>query len=59
MRFTQKACKKQIRQRGFHDHIIRDEDDYRLRRRYIDENPKKWLMGKDSYYAYSHHTGRI
>ena len=49
-RFTQKSCEKRIWQRGFHDHIIRDEDDYMVRWRYIDENPKKWLLKKDSYF---------
>lgn len=51
-RLTQKSCGQKIWQRGFHDHIIRDDDDFRLRWRYIDENPKKWLMGKDAYYGY-------
>ena len=50
-RFTQKSCGQKIWQRGFHDHVIRDDDDYRLRWRYIDENPRKWFMGKDAYYG--------
>ena len=37
-------------QRGFYDHIIRDEEDYLNHLQYIDENPKKWLLGKDEYY---------
>ena len=33
---------RQIWQRSFHDHIIRDEKDYLKIWQYIDENPKKW-----------------
>jgi REP element-mobilizing transposase RayT len=40
-----------IWQRSYHDHIIRDDDDFLLRWQYIDENPKKWLIGKDEYYS--------
>ncbi len=29
-------------QRSFHDHIVRDEKDYREIWQYIDENPMKW-----------------
>ncbi len=43
--------KKSIWQRSFHDHIIRNEEDFLLHWQYIDENPKKWLMGKDKYYC--------
>jgi REP element-mobilizing transposase RayT len=38
-------------QKGFHDHVIRNEEDFLMHWQYIDENPKKWLMGKDEYYA--------
>ena len=38
-------------QKGFHDHVIRNESDYAYHLQYIDENPKKWLLGKDEYYA--------
>ncbi|MBQ9516787.1 MAG: HD domain-containing protein [Eubacterium sp.] len=50
-RFTNKRCNTSIWQRSFHDHIIRDEDDYLLHLQYIDENPKKWLIGEDEYYS--------
>ena len=30
-------------QKGFHDHIIRDDYDYQTRWQYIDENPRRWL----------------
>ena len=38
-----------IWQKGFYDHVIRGEEDYLLHCRYIDENPWKWLLGKDEY----------
>ena len=50
-KFSEKACERKIWQRGFYDHIIRNEDDYRKHVQYIDENPKKWAMGKDAYYG--------
>lgn len=50
-KFTNKAYGENIWQRSFHDHIIRSEDDYLSRWQYIEENPKKWVMGKDEYYA--------
>ena len=50
-RFVNKKTKTKLWQRGYHDHIIRDEYDYMYHFQYIDENPKKWLMGKDEYYA--------
>jgi len=36
-------------QKLFHDHIIRDEDDYQTKWRYIDENPARWA--EDEYYG--------
>ena len=45
-----KTAKQPVWQKGFHDHVIRDEEDYLTRWQYIDENPKKWLIGKDEYY---------
>ena len=35
-------------QRSFYDHIIRDEEDYWQKWRYIDENPAKWH--EDEFY---------
>ena len=40
-----------IWQKGFHDHVIRSDSDFAHHLQYIDENPKKWLLGKDEYYA--------
>ena len=38
-----------IFQSSFHDHIIRDENDFLARWKYIDENPVKW--GEDEYHS--------
>ena len=48
---TSRICKQRYRierlfQRSYSEHIIRDMDDYRTRRKYIFENPKRW------YYKY-------
>ena len=37
-----------IWQTGFYDHIIRDDGDYQIRFRYIEENPARWPQ--DEYY---------
>ncbi len=37
-----------IWQRTFYDHVIRDEEDFRIRWKYIDDNPAKWAS--DPYY---------
>ena len=42
---------RKIWQRSFHDHIIRDEEDYLKIWRYIDENPMRWE--KDCFYQKS------
>ena len=41
-RFCNKECSRNIWQRSFHDHIIRDRNDYMEHLRYIHENPKHW-----------------
>ncbi len=35
-------------QKSFHDHVIRNEEDYQNHWRYIDENPARWV--EDEYY---------
>jgi len=50
-RFCNKEIGKNIWQTGFFDHIIRNEEDYIYHLQYIQENPRKWLIGKDKYYA--------
>ncbi len=44
-----KAIGKSIWQRSFYDHIIRDETDYMIKWKYIDENPAKWA--DDEYHS--------
>ena len=39
---------RSIWQRSFYDHVIRDEQDYLTKWKYIDENPAKWAT--DDYY---------
>ena len=36
-------------QKSFHDHVIRDQADYLVRWRYIDENPARWA--EDEYHV--------
>ena len=38
-------------QRGYHDHVIRNEEDYRSIWEYIDNNPARWT--EDEYYTES------
>jgi REP element-mobilizing transposase RayT len=45
---TSKDLGESIWQRSYYDHVIRDEADYLVRVRYIEENPSKWLY--DDYY---------
>ena len=40
-----KEIGQSIWQRSFFDHIIRNEQDLLYERRYIDENPVRWLTG--------------
>jgi putative transposase len=35
-------------QRGFYDHVIRDEEDLERARRYIEENPVRWALDPDN-----------
>ena len=35
-------------QRNYYEHVIRDEDDYRIKREYIETNPGRWV--DDEYY---------
>ena len=49
-RYVSKEIGIGIWQKGFFDHIIRDEKDYAEHLQYIEQNPTKWLLGKDEYY---------
>lgn len=50
-----RLCNKEfgdnVWQKSFYDHVITDEEDYYYHRQYINENPKKWIIGKDKYYS--------
>ena len=43
---TTRQFGKPIWQRSYHDHIIRNEDEYQLIWQYINENPGKWADDK-------------
>ncbi|MDE6505646.1 MAG: hypothetical protein K2K71_00085, partial [Eubacterium sp.] len=47
-RYVSKECGFAIWQKSFYDHIIRDENDYLAKAKYINENPAKWV--EDKYY---------
>jgi REP element-mobilizing transposase RayT len=44
-----KEVGRSIWQRSYYDHIIRDEQDYLIKAKYIAENPARWE--KDDYYV--------
>ena len=45
-RFCNKDIGVSIFQRSYYDHVIRDRQDYELRKKYIYENPIKWYYDK-------------
>lgn len=47
-RYVSKECGFSLWQKGFYDHIIRDDEDYMTKAEYIQNNPAKWL--EDEYY---------
>ena len=44
---------KHLWQRSFHDHVVRNETDYRMIAEYIDTNPRLWH--KDCFYEEPSH----
>ena len=48
-RFTKRDAGCQLWQSGYHEHIIRDDNDFLLHWQYIDQNPARW--NEDEYYA--------
>ena len=48
-RVASKAAKRELWQRSFHDHIIRNEKDYQMIWKYIEDNPRKWK--EDRFYT--------
>ena len=47
--YVTKQCGRNIWQKGFHDHVIRTEQDYLNAWNYVAFNPAKWEM--DEYYV--------
>ena len=45
-RYCNKQYTEQIWQRGFYDHVVRNDEDYDAIWQYIDENPIKWELDK-------------
>ena len=43
-----RRIKQSIWQREYYEHVIRDEADYQIKWKYIDDNPSKWAS--DEYY---------
>ena len=41
-----RKCGGKVWQRGYHEHIIRNEDDLQEIRSYIANNPKKWIVDR-------------
>ena len=48
-RMTNKTCGQNLWQRGYHDHIVRNDADYLRIWQYIETNPAKWA--EDKYYT--------
>ena len=48
-RFSNQEVGKEIFQRSYHDHVIRNQQDYLKIWEYIDNNPKQWKM--DCFYV--------
>ncbi|MBQ6568837.1 MAG: transposase, partial [Clostridia bacterium] len=48
--YVTKQAGKPIWQEKAYDHIIRDDCDYMIRYKYIDDNPSNWLLKQDEYY---------
>ena len=46
-RYTDRMCGAKLWQTGYYDHIVRDEQDYQTRWKYIDGNPARWA--EDEY----------
>jgi putative transposase len=38
-------------QRNYHEHIIRDDEELEQKRRYIQENPQRWVNNPDQPYT--------
>ncbi len=47
-RHTNRICGRQLWQKSYYDHVIRDESDYLTKAEYIENNAAKWVQ--DEYY---------
>ncbi len=47
--YVTKCCGERIWQKSFHDHIVRNREEYQQIWKYIDENPLKWQL--DCYFT--------
>ena len=47
-RYTNRLCARPLWQTSYHDHIIRDDNDFLNHWTYIDQNPARW--SDDEYY---------
>ena len=47
-RYTNRLCERPLWQTSYHDHIIRDENDFLSHWTYIDQNPARWA--EDEYF---------
>ena len=45
---TTKEIGESIFQRSYYDHVIRNQDDYNEVWEYIENNPKKWILTKET-----------
>ena len=48
-RWVTKRIGKPVWQKGFHDHIIRDDEDYAIKWEYTDTNPLRWQLDREYY----------
>ena len=48
-RFASRQAKSDIWQKGFYDHVIRDDEDLKIKWDNIEGNPAQWLLNKDEY----------
>ena len=47
-RYTNRVCGRTLWQTSYHDHVIRDDNDFLNHWSYIDQNPARWA--EDEYY---------
>ena len=43
-----KRAGRPVWQKGFYDHVVRDDYDYQTRWAYIDDNPRRWLEKQEN-----------